>query len=206
MSTASLDSDWRGRLTTRLEPVLKSPRLAAEISTYQGVPFALFVYPPTAELALRREIKLLATRIKQEADRLTHFISMSDLLWEAIREAHPPDGTALFEAERALVSADPAERLEQTAEHMRSILSEIVPLTRMIQSRVASLDPQHDLVFLHRVGALFPAYRAHALLENLMYEIQVPTVLFYPGTRSGASSLRFMDSLDALHSYRHRIF
>ena len=38
------DSAWRRRLVERLEPLLKSPDLAKEISTYQGVPFALFAY------------------------------------------------------------------------------------------------------------------------------------------------------------------
>lgn len=39
-----------------------------------------------------------------------------------------------------------------------------------------------------------------------MGAVRVPTVLFYPGSRSGTNSLRFMDSLDAVHSYRHRIY
>src|SRR2546426_12723227 len=101
MSTGWSDSDWRRRLVEGLERVLKSSRLSAEISTYQGVPFALFVYPPTAELELRREARLLATRIEQQTPRKVVAVSMADLMWAAIRAAHPPDGKELFEAERA---------------------------------------------------------------------------------------------------------
>ncbi|MFZ1059776.1 MAG: BREX protein BrxB domain-containing protein [Candidatus Rokuibacteriota bacterium] len=205
MLTTWSDSDWKRRLAERLEPLLKSPRLEAEISTYQGVPFALFVYPPTAELELRRDARMLATRIEQQTSRKVAQISMAELLWEAIRCAHPPDGKPLFEAERALAHAEVEDRLEQTAEHIRSIVSEMSPIPKMIQARVAGLHPERHIVFLLRVGALYPAYRAHALLENLMYEVRIPTVLFYPGSRSGTNSLRFMDSLDALHSYRHKI-
>jgi hypothetical protein len=101
---------------------------------------------------------------------------------------------------------DPERRLEQLQETIRSVLSEVCPLPQLIAKRVASLDPAKSIVFMTRVGALYPAYRASALLGNLMEKVLVPTVLFYPGTRTGSNTLRFMDSLDALHGYRHKIF
>ena len=60
------DSAWKRRLTDRLEPILRSSNLAKEISTYQGVPFGLFAYPPSAERDVRREVRMLATRIEHE--------------------------------------------------------------------------------------------------------------------------------------------
>lgn len=206
MSSAWLDSDWRGRLHDRLEPVLNSKGLAKEISTYAGVPFALFAYPPTAERELRREVAMLATRVEQGSGRKVTTVSMADLLWHAIRTAYPPDGTALFEAERSMAEEDPERRLGQLQETIRAVVSDICPLPKLIAERVASLDPAKNMVFLTRVGALYPAYRASALLENLMGTVRVPTILFYPGTRTGTNTLRFMDSLEALHGYRHKIF
>lgn len=201
-----LDSDWKARLTDRLEPILKSADLEAEISTYDGVPFALFAYPPTAERELRREVKMLATRIEQQTPRRVTVISLAELLWEAIRKALPPDGTPLFEAERSQAQDDAEQRLEMLEGTIRNVVSEISPLPDMIASRVADVDHEKAIVFLTRVGALYPAYRASALLENLMGRVRAPTILFYPGTRSGRNSLRFMDSLEALHGYRHKIF
>ena len=206
MSGTWSDSAWKKRLVERLEPLLKSPVLSKEISTYQGVPFGLFAYPPTAERELRREVQMLAVRVEHETARKITFISMSDLLWEAIRTAYPPDGKALFDAERGMLGEDPEQRLEDLQETIRAVVSEVCPLPQLIAERVAGLDPDKSIVFLTRVGALYPAYRASALLENLMGEVRVPTVLFYPGTRSGTNTLRFMDSLDALHGYRHKIF
>jgi len=200
------DSAWRKRLTERLEPLLKSPELAKEISTYQGVPFGLFAYPPTAERELRREVQMLATRIEHETTRKVTTISMADLLWEAIRTAYPPDGRALFDAERSAAGEDPERRLEELQETIRAVVSEVCPLPKLITERVAGLDPAKSIVFLTRVGALYPAYRASALLENLMGKVRVPIILFYPGTRTGTNTLRFMDSLEALHGYRHKIF
>ncbi len=200
------DSAWKQRLLERLEPLLKSPNLAKEISTYQGVPFALFAYPPTAERPLRREVQMLKTRVEHETPRQITFISMADLMWTAIHTVYPPDGKDLFEAERSMIGEDPERRLESLQETIRTIVSEDCPLPKFIAERAGALDPEKSIVFLTRVGALYPAYRASALLENLMGEVRVPTILFYPGTRSGTNSLRFMDSLDALHGYRHKIF
>ena len=206
MSSTWSDSDWKQRLTGRLEPVLKSPEVASELSTYQGVPFGLFAYPPTAERQLRREVQMLATRIENESPRKVAMISMADLLWEAIRVAYPPNGEGLFEAERSMASENPEHRLEQLQETIRAVVSEICPLPQMIVKRAEGLDPAKTILFLVRVGALYPAYRASALLENLMGVVRIPTILFYPGTRTGTNTLRFMDSLDALHGYRHKIY
>ena len=209
MSSTWSDTEWRRRLLERLEPLLKSSRLLSEISTYQGVPFALFVYRPTAELEVRRELGLLSTRIETESSRRVHVISMAELVDEAIRAAYPPDGKALFDAERSFASdpnEEPERRLERLQGQMEQILSEVAPLPAMIQARAKGLEPDRDILFLTRVGALFPAYRASSLLENLMGEVSVPTILFYPGTRSGTNSLRFMDSLEAIHSYRCKIY
>ena len=200
------DSAWKKRLIERLEPLLKSPDLAKEISTYQGVPFGLFAYPPTAERELRREVEMLSNRIGLETTRSVTTISMADLLWQAIRETYPPDGKALFEAERSKAHEDPERRLEDLQETIRAIVSENCPLPTLIADRATGLDPDKAVIFLTRVGALYPAYRASALLENLMGEVRVPTILFYPGTRTGPNTLRVMDSLEALHGYRHKIF
>ena len=200
------DSAWKRRLTERLEPILKSPNLAKEISTYQGVPFGLFAYPPTSERDVRREVRMLATRIEHETPRRVTAISMADLLWEAVRTAYPPDGKALFEAERSMAAEEPERRLEQLQETIRAVVSDICPIPGLIAARAKELSPAKDIIFLVRVGALYPAYRASALLENLMGNVRVPTILFYPGTRTGSNTLRFMDSLEALHGYRHKIF
>ena len=206
MSSTWSDTRWRGRLKERLEPLLTSPSLLAEISTYHGVPFALFVYPPTAEHEFRREAAMLATRVEHKSGRKVHLISMAELVRSAIREAFPPDGGSLFDAERSFREEDPERRLERLQGQMEQLLSEFSPLPTMIEQRAMGLDPEEHVLFLTRVGTLFPAYRAGALLESLTGAVRVPTVLFYPGSRSGTNSLRFMDSLDAVHSYRHRIY
>ena len=50
------------------------------ISVYHDLPFAIFRYDPEEEWTLRREARLLATRL-EEAGRKTCIVLMSDLLW-----------------------------------------------------------------------------------------------------------------------------
>jgi hypothetical protein len=166
------------------------------------VPFALFAYPPTAERQLRKEVMSLAKRVEQSCGRSVHLISMADLMWTIIQENFPPDGSLLFEAERTSPD-DPETRLSRLQETMTGLLQEIPD---RISSYTQELNPASSMLFLYRVGTLYPAYRASSLLENLMGKVLVPTILFYPGTRTGRNSLRFMDSLDAIHSYRHKIY
>ena len=200
------NTSWRARLHSELEPMLKSSTLPSDISTYQGVPFGLFAYPPTAEREVRKEITLLKTRIEHETPREVSVLSMADLLWRGIRSAYPPDGGPLFDAEKSMQGQDAELRLSELQETVRAVLSELSPLPDMIREHADTLIADKHILFLTRVGALYPAYRASALLENLMGVVRLPTVLFYPGTRVGTNQLRFMDSLEALHGYRHKIF
>lgn len=205
-STSSAVSDWRSRLKERLEPVLQSPDLLADISIYQGVPFAIFCYYPSEELAVRHEIRLLAKRVETGTGRKVHILSMAELLKGAIQRVYPPDGQDFYEGERSFMDMSQEERMEKVQGDVERLLSEEAPLPDTLRARAHGLSKDRDILFLTRVGALFPAYRASSLLENLMGIVAIPTVLFYPGTRSGPSSLRFMDSLDAIHGYRCKIF
>lgn len=207
MSRPWLDSAWKERLKDGLEPVLKSPKLESEISTYRGVPFALFAYPPTAERELRREVQNLATRVDQATGRRVHILSMAALKRRAIETAFG-DVDRFYDSERRHRDLPTKERLTLLNDQLDQVLSdpELLPIHQQVVEYAGSLGARSSLLFLTRIGTLYPAYRASALLENLMGKVPVPTVLFYPGTRSGKHSLRFMDSLDAVHGYRHKIY
>src|SRR4051794_35806863 len=52
------------------------------ISVYHDLPFAILQYDPADEWKLRREVKLLATRLA-ESGKQVHTVSLAELLWEA---------------------------------------------------------------------------------------------------------------------------
>src|SRR4051812_27205832 len=60
------------------------------INVYQDLPFAIMRYEPTAEWELRREIRLLATRL-EAAGKNVDIIPMSELLWSALEKVHQKD-------------------------------------------------------------------------------------------------------------------
>jgi len=190
--------DWRERLTQQLEPALRLPDPRTQISAYHDMPYAIFRYPPEDEFALRQEVALLRTRLEQIGKRVT-IISLAECL------------NAALEAEdmgpEALVDAETAAGLEATVETIFQILSDYQPLDELVARRIPEdAEPQRDVVFIVRAGALFPMYRTSALLEQLKGKVQVPAVLFYPGVLDGAAGLRFMGVLDAEHNYRPKIF
>src|SRR6185295_11447425 len=82
-----------------LESDLKT--VPPRINVYHDPPFAIMRYDPTDEWELRREIKLLATRL-EAVGKEVHIISMSELLWSALAQVHQEDDDEGLEAVIAL--------------------------------------------------------------------------------------------------------
>lgn len=188
---------WKERLRTDLEPVLAGSETRERINDYHDLPFGIFIYPPEEEFALREEVTLLATRLGQRGKRVTR-ISLAECLHSALAAEAPIEKLADAEKRRGLAKA---------VETVASVLSDYRPLADLVVERLpANPEPARDIIFLTRAGALFPAYRTSALLEQLMGRVDVPVVLFYPGDLDGPAGLRFMSVLEAEHNYRSRIY
>jgi hypothetical protein len=193
-----VSDDWKIRLTGQLEPVLTAPDPRPRISAYHDMPYAIFRYLPEDEFAVRREVTLLRTRLEQAGKRITT-ISLAECMQSAL-EAEGLGTQALIEAETTI-------GLEATIETIHEVLSAYRPLDELVAERIAEdADPQRDIVFIVRAGALFPIYRTSSLLEQLKGKVKVPAVLYYPGVLDGAAGLRFMGVMDAEHNYRPKIF
>lgn len=191
-------SDWKNRLTNRLEPVLREPDPRANISSYHDMPYAIFQYSPEDEFDLRGELTLLKTRLEQIGKRVT-VISLAQCLDECLKR----EGLSL----KRIETAEKLTGLEKMADTMLEILSVRQPLDQLVAEQIPQgADPCVDVVLITRAGALFPFYRTSSLLEQLKGKIHVPSVLFYPGDLEGPAGLRFMGVLDAEHNYRPKIF
>jgi hypothetical protein len=168
---------------------------------HEDLPFAILRYDPTEEWDVRREVRLLATRLEAKGRPVT-VISLAELLWEAIDENEGIDAVGALERERGFEAAQ---------EQVNTYLSDddFTPLPRLVAERLNSLDPERDLAFLVRAASLAPAvYHISKLLDELQGRTRVPTILFYPGEPVGTNSLRFM-GLTSLHSppsYRVKIY
>jgi len=190
-------NEFERRLREQLEPILASPDPREKLSAYHDMPYALFRYDPAEEFELRKEVRLLATRLSQKSKRVTH-ISLSECLWAALQSQAELE--QWYEAERANGTDDLIRTIS-------NVLRDFAPLVDLVAERMPRTpDPLSDIALITRAGALFPVYRTFSLLEQLKGRVVVPTVLFYPGDLDGASGLKFMGVLDAEHNYRPKIF
>ncbi len=184
-----------------LEGVLRS---GEQLGPSHDMPFAILRYDPQEELELRRQVKLLETRLQQHGLRVER-VDLGELMWTCF-EDHPMGTEGLLESEAQARNVDELLR-EANRLLMGRQADRPGPLEQRVIDRLAphNDDPQ-AVAFLKRAGELFPFYRTSALLERLMRHVKVRTVLFYPGTLEGATSLSFMGASEPSPNYRPRIF
>jgi hypothetical protein len=177
------------------------------INVYHDLPFAIMRYDPKDEWELRREVKLLATRLGAFG-RHVHLVPMSELLWstlERVREKDDDEGLdAIIELEKERGYLDAQQQVT-------TYLSSKVwtPLWDLLAERLRPIDSETSIVFLIRVAAMSPGiFHVSMLLDKMHGKTKVPTILFYPGSIEGTTGLRFMDlkERDALGNYRVKIY
>jgi len=188
-----------------LESDLKA--LPPRISVYHDLPFAIMRYNPTDEWELRREIKLLATRL-EAVGKEVHIIPMSELLWTALDNVYEKDDDEGFEA---VVALEKQRGYVEAQQQLTTYLSSKVwvPLWDLLAYRLATIDSENSVVFLTRVAAMSPGiFHMSMLLDKMHGRTKAPTILFYPGSIEGTTGLRFMElkDRDALGNYRVKIY
>jgi hypothetical protein len=173
----------------------------SRISVYKDLPFAIFRYDPQEEWALRREARLLATRLG-ETGKKTGIIQMSELLWKAIEESEGIDAVDALEKDRGFNEAQGQVTTYLSDPDWR-------PLAGLLTERLHALDASTEYVFLLRAASMAPGlYMMSKLLDQMHGKTSLTTILFYPGTIEGTTGLRFMDlkERDALGNYRVKIY
>ena len=191
-------TDWRRRLK-RLEEELSKEDPRPKLSAYHDRPYAIFCYRPESELELRREIRLMRSRLESKAAKRVTLISMAECLNRAL-EASEHGWEELAKAESEM-------GLHVTVDTMHQIIDTYEPLERHLMALFpGDPDPLKDVNIIYRVGAIYPLYRVSSLFDQLQGKVLTPTVLLYPGDQEGGKGLRFMGRLDAEHNYRAEIF
>ena len=188
-----------------LESDLKA--VPSRINVYHDLPFAIMRYDPTDEWELRREIKLLATRL-EAVGKEVHDIPMSELLWSALEQVHQKDDDEGLEA---IIALEKDRGYVEAQQQVTTYLSSQVwlPLWDLLAQRLASINPDNSVVFLTRVAAMSPGiFHMSMLLDKMQGRSKAVTILFYPGSIEGTTGLRFMDlkDRDTLGNYRVKIY
>ena len=188
-----------------LESHLKS--VPMQISVYQDLPFAILRYDPAEEWELRRELKLLATRL-EAVGKAVYLLPMSELLWSALEQVHEKDDDEGLEA---VIALEKDRGYLEAQQQITTYLSNKiwVPLWDLLAQRLSAIHPESSVVFLTRVAAMSPGiFHISMLLDKMQGKTRVPTILLYPGSIEGTTGLRFMDlkDRDALGNYRVKIY
>lgn len=171
------------------------------ISVYHDLPFAILRYDPQEEWQLRREVRLMATRL-EKAGRGVHTLSMAELLWQAIAASEGLEAVVELERERGYIEAQ-----EQITTYLSD--QDWCPLADLVVERLSGDDPDKTIAFLTRVAAMAPGiYHMSKLLDQMQGKTRVTTIMFYPGSIEGTTGLRFMDLKDreVLGNYRVKIY
>ncbi len=134
---------WTERLLD-LETLLAKPDPRPDISAYHDMPYAIFHYPPSEELAFRRELNMLATRLRTQSAKRVTILSLAELLDKAV-------GSVMSWPE--LISDERTIGLPEVQDTLHQILSKEAPLPDLVASEMPrDPDPERDLVFLWRTA------------------------------------------------------
>jgi len=157
----------------------------------QRDPVFYFVHAPHQTLDLRTKIPLWSAMLRQDG-REVITLSLADLVWEII------DASGRW---NDWLEVEPEADLVQINEAVRDVLRTEHGLVETVAGYVAQHIPDRVL-FLIDAGLVHPYFRLRTLESGLHDRVQVPTVIFYPGRRSGQYGLHFLGFYSVDGNYR----
>ena len=162
-------------------------------------PYLLYVYPPSDEWSVRRDLKDLQLWLEAPDQGVRcAAISLADLFWQALEAEGWID--ELVSQERDAAGDQSAQREIYRA--VGEILGVPPSFPERVIAAVDELGDERTAVFLYRAGALYPAYRTSTLIDDLRTRLRRPVTLLYPGVIVGDYGLKFMGRTEPAYGYR----
>jgi len=154
-------------------------------------PVFYFAYPPDRMLDLKKRLPRWTARIREVGFEVRR-ISLVDILWRSVDESGRWDAWLELEG-----GADP----DQINEAVRDVLRQGDSFVRKVVEAVETA-PEGTVVFLTEAELLHPYFRTRTIESRLHDRVTAPTVIFYPGWRSGQYGLHFLDFYPVDGNYR----
>jgi hypothetical protein len=154
-----------------------------------GEPVYYLVFSPERMLEMKRNRKVLESRLSLDGWAPVT-LSMAELVNEIARS--DSDRAILLDSEKSYLEEG---ELVSINESIRSILlgSGVDKVTqRILETLEAIKGTKGAILVVTDVEALHPYLRIGAVEQRLQGRCPVPVVIFYPGTRTGSSTLRFL--------------
>jgi len=183
------------------------------ISTNRNYPFALFHYPPHEEFKMRAKLVELLETLRSKGWTILNVDLFSTLIEYLGKQEDGELIEALVQEEKLQYKASRGNHLMPLNVLQNSLdvfLKDPVEYPKVVFERIMEKTEHSDetktVIFLSRIGALYPFYRTSSLLRYLDKGIRVPTIVLYPGERTEQYYLSFMGEMDADRDYRPRIY
>lgn len=164
---------------------------AATLNPAKSDPIFYFVYPAAQMLELKRRIPIWSAQLRNEGFDVLR-ISFSELLWQLVDESGRYEAWLELEA---------GAEVEQINEAIRDVLRSEDRLGEEVATRIEEASDR-SVVLLTDAEMLHPYYRTRAIESKLHDRVQIPTVIFYPGRRSGQYGLHFLEFYPVDGNYR----
>lgn len=183
------------------------------ISTNRSYPFAILWYPPDEEYQARERIVELGDDLRREGWNV-YSIDLMGLFIDYLAAIDDGGLLAYLETEEEKLYTTYQGNLRLQIDMLANLLGPHFSsrdgfpsrVLSEIKSRTSDEDADHSVVFLSRIGGLYPFYRTSALLRYLDQGVRTPTIVMYPGLRTDQNALSFMGEMDADRDYRPRIY
>lgn len=161
-------------------------------------PVYYLVFHPKYILEVKRLMKEWKAKLKNEGWK-AETMSMADTIHDLFRNYIDREDWLASDENRQF----DRESFEQLKESQKSVLESDDALKNRIEDRLQTLvGREKTVLFITDLEALHPYLRVGVLEHGLVGKVTVPLVILYPGTREGATSLRFLGFYPPDGNYR----
>jgi hypothetical protein len=178
-------------LDNAFNELLEKIRNPDALNPAKSDPIFYFAYPPELMLDLKKHLPRWTSKIK-EAGFEVHRASLADILWDTVDKSGRWNIWLELEAD-----ADADQINEAIRDVLRQGNTFVDRVAEVIESR-----PQGTVVLLTEAELLHPYFRTRTIESRLHDKVRTPTVIFYPGRRSGQYGLHFLDFYPVDGNYR----
>jgi len=182
------------------------------ITTMRNYSFAMVVYRPEQEFEMRRKVRQISDELRAQ-DWAVLEISLQRLLMQRLKSLEESVLQSWIDTEKRQSRRNPERAWLRVKEQLANLLEGEQGLAQDVVRLVDQFCQQYpeaarrSLIWVKRLGALYPFYRCSSLLKHLDGKTgQVPVILLYPGERKDKTALSFIGELPADRDYRPRIY
>ena len=182
------------------------------ITTMRNYSFAILVYRPEQEFEARQKVRQLSDQLRAEQWAVLE-ISLQRLLLKRLRGLEEGVLESWVETEKRQFRRNPQKAMGRVKELLANMLEGedglALDVVKLIDEFCEKFPEAVDrtVIWVKRLGALYPFYRCSSLLKHLDGKTgHVPVVLLYPGERKDKTALSFMGEMPADRDYRPRIY